>query len=236
MPIAPLDIFLLRSHSLPLPYLLMPSISFLTYLSPSAYLSLLRNAKTQNTSEGYPPIDISLADLKTGIESLSNGVTLATLYLNKLSETHLYPPSMSMPNPTTRPTFHLLPSASDIDHAFPQLDGLGMDDNPPGLGSTTSEPYAWVLDFTESGKRSGVVMNQSRMKAIELIVNPLGGGDGLNAVTDVLSMGSWVDLLVCYSILSVNPHLIYNQLHPGLNHVSSERYTSLYVSHFTLFG
>jgi len=192
---APLDIFLLRSHSLPLPYLTMPSISFLTYLSPLAYLSLVRNGTDQlmDDDEGLP-LDISISSLRSHLNTITGGITIAVLYVEKLSEAHLYPASMSMPNVTARPTFPLVSSASDFDHSFPQLDGFvtSQDQTPQ------SEPFAWVLDFTEGGKRSGVVLSQSRMKAIELVVNPLGGGDGLSHVSDILSFGtgSWVDLLV----------------------------------------
>lgn len=211
---APLDIFLLRSHSLPLPYLTMPSISFLVYLSPLVYLSLVRNGTDQSMGDDDgPPLDISISSLRSHLNTTADGVTIAVLYVEKLSEAHLYPASMSMPNLTARPTFPLVSSASDFDHSFPQLDGFGMEvtsqDQTP-----QSEPHAWVLDFTERGKRSGIVMSQSRMKAIELVVNPLGG-DGLSNVSDILSFGtgSWVDLL----------------LNPG-NAVSPERYTALYTS------
>lgn len=143
------------------------------------------------------PFDISISFLRSHLNTVTDGVTIAVLYVEKLSEAHLYPASMSMPNVPARPTFPLVSSASDFDHSFPQLDGFGIEvtsqDQTP-----QSEPYAWVLDFTEGGKRSGVVLSQSRMKAIELVVNPLGGGDGLSNVSDILSfgIGSWVDLLV----------------------------------------
>jgi hypothetical protein len=57
--------------------------------------------------------------------------------------------------------------------------------------------YVWMLDFTDGGKNPGVVMSQSRMRDIELVVNPLGGIDGLNSVGMIsFGTGSWVDLLV----------------------------------------
>ena len=197
MPKAPLDIFLLRAHALPLPYLIIPSISFLTYLSPLAYLSVLRNSKGQETDDSFPPLDLTLPQLRLSLSSLNKGVTIATLSLEKLSEAYLYPSSMSMPNVTTRPTFPLLPAVSaELDHNLPQFGdsfGVAVDSH-----DSFSGPYTWVLDFTESGKRPGVVTSQSRMKEIELVVNPLGGIDGLNGVSEMLSFGtvSWVDLLV----------------------------------------
>jgi len=69
------------------------------------------------------------------------------------------------------------------------------------LDELTSQ-HTWILDFTDSGKYPGVVMSQSRMRGIELIVNPLGGMVGLNSV-GILSFGtgSWVDLLVRVQLL-----------------------------------
>lgn len=197
-PKTPLDIFLLRAHALPLPYLTSPSISFLTYISPMGYLSLVRDAKQDQLSSNLdePAIDISLSRLKSRLQTLTTGITIATLSLNEISEAHLYPPSMSMPNITARPTFPLVASAAELDHSLPQLDGYGMVDN-------NSAPFSWVLDFTGAGKRPGVVMSQSRMKSIELVVNPLGGGDGMGGVTDMLSFGtgSWIDILVFHTAL-----------------------------------
>jgi len=109
----------------------------------------------------------------------------------------------------------LAPAVSELDHNFPQFGdnfGVAVDSHD---STAFSGPYTWVLDFTESGKRPGVVTSQSRMKEIELVVNPLGGIDSLNGVSEMLSFGtlSWVDLL----------------LNPGAT-VSPERYTALYKS------
>ena len=175
----------------------MPSISFLVYLSPSSYISLLQGTSIKAESEDSLHLDIVPSKVRSLLGKLTKGVTIATLYLDKLSEAHLYPPSMSMPNVPARPSFTLAPSAAELDHTFPQLDSFGVGIMASDTSSETA-PHAWVLDFTDGGKRPGVVMSQSRMKAIELVVNPLGGGDGLPGVADMLSFGtgSWVDLLV----------------------------------------
>uniref|UniRef100_A0A8H7Y857 Mediator complex subunit 1 n=1 Tax=Psilocybe cubensis TaxID=181762 RepID=A0A8H7Y857_PSICU len=203
MPKAPLDIFLIRSHSLPLPYLTMPSISFLTYLSPAAYLSLIRKASNQPDPLNYPPLDVSLSDIKSHLDVFGKGVTIATLYLEQLSDAHLYSQSILMLDMTIRPTFPLSPTSVQLDHAFSQEN------------SQASGPYSWVLDFTERGKRPGVVMSQSRLRAIELVVNPMRGSDGINNVNVMLSFGtgSWIDIL----------------LNTG-THVSPERYTASFKS------
>ncbi|KAF9559871.1 hypothetical protein CPC08DRAFT_708496 [Agrocybe pediades] len=214
---APLDIFLLRSHSLPLPYLKSPSVSFLTYLSPAAYLTLLDKPQAENPGDAtYPHIDLGISTIKSHLDSLGSDAVVATLFVDKISEANLYPASMSMPNAPARPSFPLSPLSADLDHSFPQIDNFNLHPDSQGPSNLKQEAYAWVLDFTDHGKRPGVVMSQSRMKVIELVVNPLGEGDGLHGVTDILSFsnGSWVDLLI----------------NPGRNIVSPERYTALYRS------
>ena len=176
-------------------------MSFLTYLSPLAYLSLLHNSKgqEQETDNSFPPLDLTLPQLRSHLISLNKGVTIATLSLEKLSEAHLYPSSMAMPNVTTRPTFPLVPAVSELDHNFPQFgDNFSVAIDSHDSNAAFSAPYTWVLDFTHGGKRPGVVTSQSRMKEIELVVNPLGGIDSLNGVSEMLSFGTmgWIDLLV----------------------------------------
>jgi hypothetical protein len=177
-------------------------MSFLTYLSPLAYLTLLHDSNDQEqkeTDDGFPPLDLTLQQLRLHLTSLNNkGVTIATLSLEKLSEAHLYPSSMAMPNVTTRPTFPLVPAVSELDHNFPQFgDDFGVAVETQD-SNAFSGPYTWVLDFTHGGTRPGVVTSQSRMKEIELVVNPLGGIDSLNGVSEMLSFGTvgWIDLLV----------------------------------------
>ena len=177
-------------------------MSFLTYLSPLAYLTLLHDSKGQEqkeTDDSFPPLDLTLQQLRLRLTHLNKGVTIATLSLENLSEAHLYPSSMAMPNVTTRPTFPLVPAVSELDHNFPQFgDNFSVAVDSHDSNNTFSGPYTWVLDFTHGGKRPGVVTSQSRMKEIELVVNPLGGNDGLNGVSEMLSFSAvgWIDLLV----------------------------------------
>ncbi|KAF8230172.1 hypothetical protein L208DRAFT_1283223 [Tricholoma matsutake] len=211
---APLDIFLLRSHALPLPYLTSPSISFLIYMSPLAYLSLLRQSPEPVPSQdnpNLPQLDIPLTALRSWLVLRPKGVTLANLILAPTSGAQLFPASMSMPTFTTRPTFPFVPQGSEIEHVFPQTTDLSSSMSP---FDESASQHIWMLDFTDSGRYPGIVMSQSRMRDIELVVNPLGGMVGLNPV-GILSFGnrSWVDLLL-------------NQHNPGF----PERYTALYTS------
>jgi hypothetical protein len=200
---APLDIFLLRSHALPLLYLTFPAISFLVYLSPPAYLSVLRlpsSPSRPRDGERLPQMDIAVSTLRPWLTTHPIGVTLATLCLATLSDAQLFPVPLSMPSLTTRPTFSLSPQGSELEHIFPQTSDLpGTSD---GTDSITGQ-HIWVLDFTDGGKRPGIVMSQSRMRDIELVVNPLSGMDNLSSVGMLsFTTGSWVDLIVRISLYS----------------------------------
>jgi hypothetical protein len=189
-----LDIFLRRSHALPIPYLLAPSLSFLVYVSPLAYLSMLREApKPLPNQPPQPlPLDVPLQFLRSKLSQLPNGATLATLVLARVSIPSL-PSSMHVSTFATRPTFPL-GSGSDIDYTFPQIVDEILLSDEPGSGL-----YEWVLDFTANGKTEGVVVSQSRMREIELVLNPLGGMGSMDVMTtlQVFRGKSWVDLLVC---------------------------------------
>ncbi|RDB24907.1 hypothetical protein Hypma_008046 [Hypsizygus marmoreus] len=213
LPRAPLDIFLLRCHTLPLPYLTSPSVSFLVYVSPFTYLSLLKalQGPTEDEKSPLPRLDISISSIRSYLQSKNAEATLATLSLFIQHDAHLFPATMSLPTFAARPTFPLVPQDSELDHIFPHTADLSESMNEV---DSSAGHHIWMLDFTNGGKHRGVVMSQSRMRDIELVVNPLGGIDTLNPV-DMMSfgIGSWVDLLLT-SEASVSP----------------ERYTTLYTS------
>ncbi|KAG6820520.1 hypothetical protein H0H93_015993 [Arthromyces matolae] len=205
LPKAPMDIFLLRCHALPLPFLKSPSVSFLVYLSPQAYLSLQKRNKAS-----LSPWDLSLQALRAHIDSIPSGIAMATLRLTVEHIGQIFPSTMNMPTFTARPTFPLSPQGSELEHSFPQI----MDQSMTLGDLEVGKQYMWTLDFTNGGKHAGIVMSRSRMREIELIVNPLGGIDPLDSVTMSFgTTGSWVDLLL-------NPDA----------QVSPERYISLYTS------
>ncbi|KAJ4468289.1 hypothetical protein J3R30DRAFT_1695143 [Lentinula aciculospora] len=210
----PLDIFLLRAHTLPLPYLKSPSLSFLIHLSPLAYLSLLRSsAKPPATSATLPNFDIPLHQLRASLATSSKGATIATLTLSPPIESHIFPASMSIPTLTARPTFSLVPGGSDLEHVFPQLADLPATALDPA-NNELSGRNVWLLDFTEGGKYPGIVMSQSRMREIELVINPLSSMEPINTVGMMsFGTGSWVDLLI-------NPSSL----------VSPERYVAIFRS------
>ncbi|KAI0668479.1 hypothetical protein C8Q78DRAFT_993488 [Trametes maxima] len=204
----PLDIFLLRSHALPLPYLTIPSISFLVYLSPLAYLKLLRTTSAPSTETNHlPKLDVPFHHLRASLTSYPRlpGATLATLVLSPTAPPSYAADSMSMSALDTRSSSSLVPSAADMEHVFPTARET---QGPQG------QQYTWILDFTDGGKFPGVVMSQSRMHEVELVVNPFSGMDHMDNVQMMsFGTGSWVDLLL-------------NSQTP----ISPERYTTTYIS------
>ncbi|KAI0637430.1 hypothetical protein C8Q77DRAFT_1155267 [Trametes polyzona] len=204
----PLDIFLMRSHALPLPYLRTPSISFLTYLSPLAYLKLLRTSPTNAATPSHlPKLDVPFQHLRRSLASHPRppGATTATLVLSPTAPPAYHADSMSMSALDTRSSSTLVPSAADMEHVFPAAREA---QGPQG------QQFTWILDFTEGGKYPGVVMSQSRMHEIELAVNPFGAMEHLQNVQMMsFSAGSWVDLLL-------------NSQPP----ISPERYITTYIS------
>ncbi|KAK0504986.1 hypothetical protein EDD18DRAFT_320630 [Armillaria luteobubalina] len=212
---APLDIFLLRAHALPLPYLMSPCISFLIHLSPASYLRLLRQSSDDIVADPVPhlpQLDIPLSRIRTFLSSRpQTGVAIATLTLSPEPDFHSSA-SVSMPALNARPIFPLVPGGIELEHLFPQTF-----DSPLDLhGEPFSKP-SWILDFTQGGSRPGVVMSQSRMREIELVVNPLSSIDQLDNIMS-FGTGSWVDILF-------NP----SEADPS-SPVSPERYTSIYRS------
>ncbi|TFY69718.1 hypothetical protein EVG20_g3037 [Dentipellis fragilis] len=197
--LTPLDIFLLRAHVLPLPYLLpgSPTLALLAHLSPRAYLSILRSSPPADASpaENIPTLDVPITHLRNvlALYPLLEGCALALLTLIQLPQNspHLRPPpTAELASLNARPTFPLHPSAAETDHTFPL---------PLNLPMTPGSQYAWILDFTGNGRTSGVVMSQSRMHEIENVINPLSGIGNNIAHGSMGSVGSrrgWVDLLL----------------------------------------
>ncbi|TFL03692.1 hypothetical protein BDV98DRAFT_396960 [Pterulicium gracile] len=164
---ASLDVFLLRSHALPLPFLASVFMSFLVHLSPRAYLQLKRSS---SASDG--PWDIPTSSLTSFLSAHPRppGTVCAELKLVKRTQDAAADFHMG----STRPSI-----SQDVptDHTFP-----------------TVENYSWTLDFTGNGDpRKGVVTCQSRLKEIETVVH----GSGLDVLPGAsFGASSWVDLLL----------------------------------------
>lgn len=185
-PSVPLDVLLLRGHALGLPYLHSPTLCFLVYLSPRAYLSLQRSAPAAVTLQ-LPSFDIPSAHLydHLSVDLPPLGVTRATLTLVPLPQT---PSTPADPMLSSHSSFPLAPAALEFTHDFPLPTG-------PDAGK-----YGWVLTFGQ-----GIVMSQSRMLEIARVVQHhdqlsyTGTGPSLSYVT-----GGWVDMLVPVPCASPN--------------------------------
>ncbi|KAH9166246.1 hypothetical protein EDB89DRAFT_1857632 [Lactarius sanguifluus] len=178
----PLDVLLLRGHALGLPYLHSPTLCFLVYLSPRAYLSLQRSAPAATSPQTQPPTsDIPSTHLYNCLSADHPpiGVTRATLTLVPLSALPHTPPSSADPLLSGRPSFPLAPNAIGFSYDFPLPTG------------SDAGKYGWVLGFG-----AGIVISQSRMLEIARAVQPQelsypGTGPSLSFMT-----GSWVDMLL----------------------------------------
>lgn len=206
----PLDIFLTRAHGLPLPYLSVPSLSFLIYVSPRAYLTMLRSSASlpsAPSSPSLPKLDIPFPAIRayTGRHPRPAGVTTVHLVLTPADDAaHGREESpVGIEALAVRPTFPLVPSGDQKDVYFPAATGANKG------------AYSYVLDFTDGGREPGVVMSQSRMREIEMVLNPFGdmSPDSQVSIMGAAAAPSWVDML----------------LSPG-GHLSPEYYTATYTS------
>ncbi|KAH9002498.1 hypothetical protein EDB83DRAFT_2237698 [Lactarius deliciosus] len=177
----PLDVLLLRGHALSLPYLHSPTLCFLVYLSPRAYLSLQRSVPATTSPQTQPPTsDIPTTHLYNCLsgDHPPIGVTCATLTLVPLSALPHTPPSTD-PLLSGRPSFPLAPNAIGFSYDFPLPAG-------PDAGK-----YGWVLGFG-----AGIVISQSRMLEIARAVQPQELSYSGTWPRLAFMTGSWVDMLL----------------------------------------
>ncbi|KAJ7502805.1 hypothetical protein B0H11DRAFT_1986434 [Mycena galericulata] len=171
---APLDIYLLRCHALPLPYLVSPSISFLTSSSP-----------VPPPSSNLPKLDIPFDHLRSYVSTRRKGCNARNANAILPHRLAVIPRIAVDAQPNIAPNVPLVPSGADLEHVFPQIAEL-----------TTDAQHVWVLDFTHGGEFPGVVVSQSRLREMELVIHPLSGMDPLNPVMMSFGTGSWVALLL----------------------------------------
>lgn len=203
-PAVSLDIFLARAHALAIPYLMGPSTTFLVYVSPLAYYTLLQASSAQSASsnpskkapDSYSKLDIPLSILKNHFANRqlrASGLSFATLSLISSSTLPASPQTqLDLPSYLGRPFFRL-PGTSvlaGLDHTFIRPP------DPSTLDDQTRD--AWVLDFTDGGRLPGILMTSSRMCEIRQVLEPIsaiGGNIGLSMHMAPLS-GSWLNSLV----------------------------------------
>ncbi|KAG8843775.1 hypothetical protein FRB96_003737 [Tulasnella sp. 330] len=222
VPKAPLDIFINRSHGIPLTSLYSPSTAYLIHMSPRAYLSVSRIGVDQE--EDLPPhltayFDVPLKTLRAYLteSTAARGlVTLATLTLSTS------PDSASSTNHLLSllpPDFSLLPSSTlsedQLNHVFPlstttatppsPINATSSSNVPPTEPDSPSTPVTrgFVLDF---GK-SGIVMRRQAMSRLAW-VQDAGGMLGMDSeesngtmmegggAYDAYAAPAWMDLLV----------------------------------------
>ncbi|KAL5523559.1 hypothetical protein ACEPAG_7732 [Sanghuangporus baumii] len=205
-----LDVFLSRAHALAIPYLLSPTLSFLVYTSPLAYYSLLRASRKNNSdlsafqhdmSETFTKLDVPLPVLReqlTQRRSRPTGTVIATLTLTSISN-HLAPQRRAEQRPNLgRPQFRLPGTTilAALDHTLVTPPFIPVKDSGPGTDPTQD---VWMLDFTEGGHSSGIVMTHTRMREVQQIIDPPNAGSGMGFAIQMQMPplpGSWVGLLI----------------------------------------
>ncbi|EJD02730.1 uncharacterized protein FOMMEDRAFT_156063 [Fomitiporia mediterranea MF3/22] len=220
-PVVHLDVFLSRAHALAIPYLVAPSMSFLVHLAPLAYYSLVQAVERdhsksplarRDTADPFSKLDVPLSVIR---EQLTHrrlrppGAIIATLTLSSVSS------SLPDRRPEQRPNlgrpYFRLPGTSmlaALDHILiaPPLTPTVNTENDTELHNV------WVLDFTDGGHSSGIVMTHSRMREIQQVIDSGGGMNFALQMQLAPLPGSWIGLLV-------NPTL-----------PPSERYIAVYKS------
>ncbi|KZT41529.1 hypothetical protein SISSUDRAFT_1031224 [Sistotremastrum suecicum HHB10207 ss-3] len=191
-----LDIFLQRSHGLPLTYVHSCAVTFLTYLSPIAYLTFLRTPPQDPPSS---PIledlefDIPMAHLRDEIRRLepTHRVVMADLRLSSaysMLPTDIFHQDISLVPGSSRPTLSASFTDPGMNFPLPQAT-LAFSSTDPA-NSSTDRPLVWVLEFSGPG----IVMTQTRMKEIYSIIDAREAP--MNP--DIIGFGTgsgWIDLL-----------------------------------------
>ncbi|KAG1890341.1 hypothetical protein F4604DRAFT_1709911 [Suillus subluteus] len=210
-----LDKFLTQ-HALPLPFLVTPSLSFIVWLSPRAYLQLLRSSPPSKQSSMWN-IDIPMTHLMTSLLDTLEDVTIATLRLVPCTEV-----AKSKMNSSDVPGDHTLlttPSQMwvlDFTAKLPQ-NGVVMCQNRMRViqGIVESRP----IDLISMGSMSSI----GSMSSLGNMSNMNFGEFGVASSQTNGSGGtgrSWVDLLVnknssaeYYTATYKSP----NDIHPPLH-------------------
>ncbi|KAF9227286.1 hypothetical protein BS17DRAFT_457490 [Gyrodon lividus] len=164
----------LTKHALPLLYLNTPSLSFLVWLSPLAYLRILRSSsEAGQLRAGTVSTDVPNAHLTSALSKQLDGATVASLKIITASEAFGV---SSLPGPHNDHIFPVIPSHTWV-----------LEFNHPSRSQTHLA-------------KGGVVMSQSRMCAIQdaigadmasdVLVN-MGAPAGPSAGTGLGNMSSF---------------------------------------------
>ncbi|OAX32880.1 hypothetical protein K503DRAFT_776201 [Rhizopogon vinicolor AM-OR11-026] len=205
---------LLTQHALPLPFLVTPSLSFLVWLSPRAYLQILRSSSPSKQSSLWN-IDIPIAHLKTSLQDIPEDATIAMLKL--VPSTEVAPPKI---NSSDASGDHLLLTAPshmwvlDFTAQSPK-NGVVMSQNRMRVIQEIVESHG--IDLNSGMGSMSNMESMSSLGSMNLgefgVPSQLNGGGG-GAVT------SWFDLLLnkissaeYYSATYKSPSGIHPPLH-----------------------
>ncbi|KAG0706053.1 hypothetical protein DFH29DRAFT_903289 [Suillus ampliporus] len=184
---------LLTQYALPLPFLVTPSMSFLVWLSPRAYLQLLRSSPPSKQPSMWN-VDIPITHLKTSLLDSLEDVTIVTLRLVPSAEV-----AASNINSSDVSGDHMLLTAPshmwvlDFTAKLPQ-NGVVMSQNRMRVIQRIVESRVIDLNSMASMSSMGSMSslgNMSNMHFGDFGVAPSHGNGGSGGTGT-----SWLDLLV----------------------------------------
>lgn len=199
---APLDIFLLRGHGLPLPNIVSPSLSFLVHISPRAYLGLVKSSSSSDSDVSTIPLDVQSDSVQRLMlhgssldKSLVNQYTMATLTLDPSGGSSVKPsPVGEVPN------FDLLDgSSSDDIQSRVSVDHLN---HAFGISATNVGETSVKADVLEAAYYldiGGVCMRREAMARLALGTGAaIHDHDPFGIMQPITTYASphWVDLIV----------------------------------------
>jgi hypothetical protein len=197
-----LDIFVLQSHGLPLPYLASISITFLVHLSPVGYLTIFQQRKDKekviSTTDQWK-IDLPLTSIREHLQVAGEmrrsfaGVSCVDLKLENAANLEtaasgLGSLEIKMDTNIDAADFSQLDQNENFDDLVFPLPQSILSDLTPG------KSYAWMLDFGDQP----IVLSKSRLRRIQALLDPLRPNslDPSHGIP-FRDLVSWTDLLVC---------------------------------------
>ncbi|KIM32243.1 hypothetical protein M408DRAFT_63385 [Serendipita vermifera MAFF 305830] len=190
----PIDLLALRTSGIPIPYLFSFSLSFLLYLSPLAYLSLLRKVDAPvQSSPDKEIMDISFTSIRQTLSHIEARERLDIL-LASISYAPNPASSKLLPIANQAP---VVPESSTLDSSGDLMEYRFL----TGSGSDTINGQ-WFLSFSSREMGRPIIVSQSRMKRIASTLNieATSKDDGfvLMGLTggSMIQGPSWLDLVM----------------------------------------
>lgn len=207
---------ILRGHGIPFPYLISYSISFLAYLPPVAYLTLLSSGSDPSPSESnfldIPTMRVRNLVRRDNIrEQLS--IILATLEHD--------PSTPSKPRPGSNFANPAFPLLSEVDS--PILENA-LSHTFPNSNLERIEEGRWTLSFGEAV----LILSRSRMARLASVIGIVSEHPGF--IFGGSTGPTWLDLVVSFFMLLDDTIGLLDPQINGQTSQASSMYSSIYTT------